>query len=117
MVPHSQTPTTCTAPESNLGPHCSSVANTAMILYSTDPVDRLTSPSSPLSGHDPAIPQLRQPPAAVTTATGSMEGLRQQFAAQGGNSARHYQAHLGILEAEKKLQLQLSLEKVGTVVS
>ena len=68
---------------SNLGPHCSSVAITAVVPYSTVPVDRLTSPSSPLSGHDPAIPQLRQPPAAVTTATGRMEGLRQQFTAQG----------------------------------
>ena len=35
------------------------------------------------------------------------------------NSARHYQAYLIILEAENKLQLQIkiSLEKVGTVVS
>ena len=83
MVAHSLTPTTYTAPERNLGLHCSSVANTVMVPYSTVPVDRLTSPSSTLSEHDPAIPQLRQPPTAVTTATGCMEGLQQQFAAQG----------------------------------
>ena len=58
MVPHSQTPTMCTAPESNLGSHCSSVANTAMVTYFTVPVDRLTSPFPPPFGKDPAIPQL-----------------------------------------------------------
>lgn len=65
MVSHSQTPTMCTAPESNLGPHCSNVANTALVPSSIVPVDRLTSPSSPPSGHNPAILQLPQPTAAA----------------------------------------------------
>ena len=94
MVAHSLTPTTYTAPERNLGLHCSSVANTVMVPYSTVPVDRLTSPSSTLSEHDPAIPQLRQPPTAVTTATGCMEGLQQQFAAQ-GIPQEHLSCHPG----------------------
>ena len=117
MVPHSQTPTMCTAPESNLGPHCSNVANTAMVPSSIVPVDRLTSPSSPLSGHDPAIPQLPQPTAAAPP----------QLAAWrvSGNNSLHRKFHqtLSSLSChpggrkQTPTTIKISLEKVGTVVS